>query len=493
MTDLAALSPIDVLFHQLKANPEEAEQLLDDPDVVEWIADAPWFGGLARPDQTPPDGDWFIWALVAGRGSGKTRAGSEWVLHKARTDPDPERFRCALIGPTLRDSRNVVVEGDSGLLSVLPPSMLVNGSVEDTWKRSMGEMRLANGAYFEIHASESPDRLRGPQWSCAWADEIAAFVDAPLGLQDSGKSGKGTTISNLLLACRLGNNPQVLMTSTPRPNALMRQLLDPEALDKYGIDIRVSRASTFANARNLAPQFMKQVVGLYSGGGRLGRQELYGELIELTGDVFDVSKLALVDGIQPGRVWRARVWDLAATEVSEGNSDPDWTVGALISLNEQTRRWRIEDIVRVRMRPGERDDLIYDTAIDDAARFGTDLRYIVEQEPGSGGKAQVEQIQGSLDGLVRVEGFRPTGRKYDRAMIASAAIDQGRVEVSDGPWLQGLLDEFGEFTADDTHPHDDQIDCLSTAFAVAPSGLGRRRRGNIEAPGTAAKSRNRPH
>lgn len=493
MINLDELSPIDLLFHRLQTNPDETDVLLADRNVVEWIADAPWFGGLARPDQTPPVGDWFIWALVAGRGSGKTRAGSEWVLDKAKTDPDPERFRCALIGPSIRDSRNVMVEGDSGLLSVIPPSLLVNGAVEDTWKRSMGELRLANGAYFEIHASESADRLRGPQWSCAWADEIAAFVDAPLGLQDSGRSGKGTTISNLLLACRLGKNPQVLMTSTPRPNALMRQLLDPDAHEKYGIDIRVSRASTFANARNLAPRFMDQVVGLYSGGGRLGRQELYGELVEITGDVFDTSKIVLVDGIQPGRVWRARIWDLAATEVSQSNTDPDWTVGTLISLNEQTRRWRVEDIVRVRMRPGERDDLIADTAIDDAARFGAGLRYVVEQEPGSGGKAQVEQLQGALDGIVRVEGFRPSGRKYDRAMIVSAAVDQGRIEVADGPWLQDMLDELGEFTADDTHPHDDIVDTLSTAFAVAPSGLGRRRRGNIEGPGSAAKSRNSPH
>ena len=78
-------------------------------------------------------------------------------------------------------------------------------------------------------------------------------------------------------------------------------------------------------------------------------------------------------------------------------------------------------------------------------------------------------------------------------MIVSAAVDQGRVQVSDGPWLQAFLDEFGEFTADDMHPHDDIVDTVSTAFAVAPSGRGRRRRGQIEAPGSASKAHNRPH
>lgn len=205
----------------------------------------PW-----RAKQIVPPGDWFIALFLAGRGWGKTRVGAEDVSEYARTHPDT---RYALVCETFADGRDVMVEGESGILSVVPPSCVAD------WNRSMGELIFINGARAKIFTSEKPDKLRGPQHHRAWVDEPAKLRH-PMDTWD-----------NLMFGLRLGDRPQVIVTGTPKPTELLFMLDErPDVVKITG--------STFENEHNLAPQFIAELRLKYEG-TRLGRQEMYAELL----------------------------------------------------------------------------------------------------------------------------------------------------------------------------------------------------------------------
>lgn len=220
---------------------------------------------IARPTQLPPKGDWLVWLILAGRGFGKTRTGAETIAQWARETPNG---RFALIGQTFADARDVMVEGESGLLAVFDDAELRGGTVDSAWNRSLGELYLANGAKFKIYSSEKPRQLRGPQHHGAWGDEPATWNDAESGTADD------TTWSNLLFGLRLGHDPRIVLTGTPRPNRLIRELLK-EA------DTATTRGSTYDNLQNLSSTFRRKVISKYEG-TRLGRQELDGEVLDDT-------------------------------------------------------------------------------------------------------------------------------------------------------------------------------------------------------------------
>ncbi|MGH1571425.1 DNA-packaging protein [Methylobacterium sp. P31] len=220
----------------------------------------------ARPDQLPPAepdpaagpaGAWTTWAVIGGRGCGKTRTGAEWVDALARGDPafTPEPVgRIALVGETHLDVRDVMIEGPSGLLA-LPR----RGRARPVWSPSRRRLEWDNGALALAFSAEEPDALRGPQFGAAWCDEAAKWRRPE------------AAFDMLQFGLRLGARPRNLVTTTPRPVPLIRRLLaDPRTV--------VSRARTHDNAEHLAPDFLDRVVGRYAG-TRLGRQELDGELI----------------------------------------------------------------------------------------------------------------------------------------------------------------------------------------------------------------------
>lgn len=214
-----------------------------------------------RPEQLPPLEPWAIWLILAGRGFGKTLTGASWLASQARV-PDT---RWAIIAPTIADARDTMIEGVTGLLSVLAPSELRGSSVDSAWNRSMGELHLANGSQIKAFSSEKPGRLRGPQHHGIWGDEPAEWRDAGKGM------GEDTTISNALFGLRLGLNPQFCLTGTPKPKRLMRELLkDPR--------VNLTRGKTDDNKDNL-PDALRANLERYRG-TRLGRQELDGELLE---------------------------------------------------------------------------------------------------------------------------------------------------------------------------------------------------------------------
>lgn len=161
--------------------------------------------------------------------------------------------RWAIVAPTYADARDTCVEGESGLLRCLAHEVV------DDWKRSMGELVLTNGARAKLFAAEEPDRLRGPQHHGAWCDELSSWRYADAWDQ-------------LLFGLRLGDHPQVAVTTTPKPNPLTRSLLN----DRRTV---ITRGSTFDNAANLAKSALEQLRSKYEG-TRLGRQELYAELLD---------------------------------------------------------------------------------------------------------------------------------------------------------------------------------------------------------------------
>ncbi len=206
--------------------------------------------GSLRMAQLPPPGDWAIWAILAGRGFGKTRAGAEWVHGLAAT---PGR-RFALVGSTLDSARAVMVEGESGLLARVPPG----GDV--TFVPSLRQLTWPNGSQARLFSGGEPDSLRGGQFDFAWGDEFAHW---PRG---------EATLTNLRLATRLGAQPRLLLTTTPLALAWLKTLLAEPG-------VVVTRGRMADNRANLPASLIAGLERRY-GGSAIGRQELDGEIVD---------------------------------------------------------------------------------------------------------------------------------------------------------------------------------------------------------------------
>lgn len=205
----------------------------------------------ARPNQIPPSGvDWNTWLICTGRGWGKTRTGAEWVRWLAESG----KFgRIALVGATAADVRDIMIEGDSGIKAICPPWNYPN------YEPSKRRLTWPNGVRAIAYSAEEPARLRGPQHHAAWADELASWKYPE-------------TYDMLLLGLRLGVKPRVVVTTTPKPIKIIRELVKDDTTT-------VTTGSTFENRANLAKTFLNEVTKKYEG-TRLGRQELYAEILE---------------------------------------------------------------------------------------------------------------------------------------------------------------------------------------------------------------------
>ena len=215
------------------------------------VASRLYWEEVARPNQIPPDSEWLIWLILSGRGWGKTRTGAEWLANEAIKNP---RTRWAIVARTFADARDTCAEGESGIVNVLQRYQVIRN-----WNRSMGEIVLTNGSKIKLFSAEEPDRLRGPQHHGAWCDELAAWEDPDAWDQ-------------LMFGLRLGNRPRTVVTTTPRPIALLKSLINRDTT-------YITRGNTFENAKNLAATALLELQARYAG-TRLGRQELEGELLE---------------------------------------------------------------------------------------------------------------------------------------------------------------------------------------------------------------------
>ena len=226
----------------------------------------------ARPEQLEPEGKWNVWVALAGRGWGKTRAGSEWVRHRIKKGD--KIVHC--VAPTKGDVRRVMVEGDSGLLNVCwKGDKTYRGKPIGfpVWSPTNNTLTWENGSKAVFFSAEDPERLRGPQAYSAWTDELCAWRNAQ------------ETWDMLQFGLRLGKRPQVFVTTTPKTTKLIRTILDDDKTT-------ISKGSTYDNAANLADTFLDAVKKTYEG-TRLGRQELYAEILdEASGALWNRQKLA---------------------------------------------------------------------------------------------------------------------------------------------------------------------------------------------------------
>ena len=222
-----------------------------------------WERYWARDKQRLPPGDWDTWLLKQGRGAGKTRTGAETVRIWARDFPIIH-----LVAPTASDARDIMVEGSSGVLAISPDYE------RPIYSSSNRRLTWPNGSKAILFSADEPDRLRGPQCYKAWADELAAwrYPDA---------------WDQLQFGLRLGSHPQCIVTTTPRPTQIIKDLMNDEKTI-------VTTGSTYENRENLAESFLKSIERKYSG-TRLGKQEIFAEILtDIEGALWKYSMLQYV-------------------------------------------------------------------------------------------------------------------------------------------------------------------------------------------------------
>ncbi|HEV2162208.1 MAG TPA: terminase family protein [Stellaceae bacterium] len=358
----------------------------------------------ARPNQLPPQGDWRVWLLLAGRGFGKTRSGAEFV--RARVEAGLAS-RIALVGPTASDVRDVMIEGESGLLAV------AREDCRPFYEPSKRRLTWPNGAMALAFSADEPERLRGPQHDLAWCDELASWRYA-------------AAWDNLLLGLRLGADPRAVVTTTPKPTKLIHDLLaSPGTV--------VTRGSTFDNALNLAPAFLESVVRRYRG-TRLGRQELEAELLEdLPGALWSRDAIEAARANAAPDLARIVVAIDPAVSSGEGADETGIVVAGLahdgqiyvlddLSGRLSPRAWALKAIAAYR-------------------KFAADR---IVAEVNNGGD-MVEATLRSVAGDAPFRAVRASRGKAVRAEPVASLYEQGRVHHVGG--FAALEDQLCGFTA----------------------------------------------
>ncbi len=379
-------SPAEELAALAKAQRNEFTATLSEAQYAELLYD--WRGFLARPNQIAPDGDWDIWMVMAGRGFGKTRIGAEWVREQIAAGAG----RIALIGETAADTRDVMVEGESGLLSVYPRGE------RPLYEPSKRQVTWPNGAIAKLYNATEPDQLRGPQHEIAWCDELAKWRYAR------------ATWDQLQFGLRLGDHPRQIVTTTPRPIELVKAIV----IGQEGC-VHVTRGRTLDNKANLAQTFLSKIVTRYAG-TRLGRQELEGEIL---GDL-------------PGALWRQDQIDMfRLSEPPENLGRIVVSVDPAVTNTEQSDEHGL--IVA-----GLDDQTGY--VLEDASVRGTPLTWArraialhdkyaadgIVVEVNQGGDMVANTLRSVREGLNIIE-VRATRGKHVRAEPIAALYEQGRV------------------------------------------------------------------
>jgi phage terminase large subunit-like protein len=427
-----------VLYGRLKLKQDIWKQL-DAPRRALLEARKDWMAA-ARPKQiTPPDDrltsagkQWMYWLLNGGRGVGKTRTGAEDIAWWGGMNSDS---RIAIIAPTTGDARDTCVEGVSGLMSVLPPICV------KSWNRSLGELGLFNGTKIKCFSAEEPDRLRGPQHHRAWCDELAAWRYEEAWDQ-------------LMFGLRLGQFPRVIITTTPRPTKLVRQLIaDPLTI--------MTREGTFANEANLSRTALDKLKERYSG-TRLGRQELEAEVLDdvagalWTRDKIDANRRKLEDVPDMQRVV-VGVDPAVADPANVSDGDGRAETGIIVAgLGVDGRGYVLSDL-SCRLSPRGWAD----RAVSGYDQFDGDA---IVAETNQGGAMVTSTIR-AVRSSVKVITVHAAKGKVTRAEPISALYEQGRIShVGNFPQLEDQQVAFtplgivGDTTGD-------RVDALVWAFS----------------------------
>lgn len=397
----------------------------------------------ALPHQLPPEGDWRSWVIMGGRGAGKTRAGAEWVRAQVEgampLDAGRAR-RVALVGETYDQVRDVMIMGDSGILACSPLDR------RPVWKAGERKLIWPNGAEAQAFSAHDPEALRGPQFDAAWVDELAKWRQA----QD--------TWDMLQFALRLGEQPQVCVTTTPRNVGVLKTLLaSPSTV--------VSRAATEANRAHLAESFLQEVRARYAG-TRLARQELDGELLEdAEGALWSQALL------EQARLSAAPALDrvVVAVDPSVGGQDACGIVVAGVAMSGRPAQWRahvLADLTVERAGPA----VWAQAAVEAYHEYEADC---LVAEVNQGGQL-VEEVVRQVDPLVSYRAVHAARGKVARAEPVAALYAQGRVSHEAG--LEALEDQMAQMGAQGFQGSGspDRVDALVWALHELILGVARR-------------------
>ena len=442
-------------------------------EVVAYLDWQERWADTARPNQIIPEGGWSEYGVMAGRGFGKTRVGAEWLgksVHE-RAGGLP----AYVVAPTQADVRFTCFEGESGLLSIIPPDLVVQYNASDL----ILKLHCQDGSVSSIRgfSAEKGDRLRGPQGAFAWCDEVAAW-----GAQAQ------PTWDNMMMGLRLGDAPQVLWTSTPRATAFVRAL----TADKAGRVI--VRGTTFDNRANLPKSFFDQLEQYE--GTKLGRQELYGELIdpEESGIIRrSWFNLWPKDKPLPSLDYIVMSLDTAYTEATydkkTGDADPTAcvvlglfhvkTVAHVIVLDCWEDHLGLPDLIRRvkrerETRYGDDEDVALIKPLFGSAKPVTSGRkadMLLIEDKGSGISLRQMLAQSGIEAYA----YNP-GRadKLARLHIVSPIFAQRRVWLPESAklpgkprtWCDPLVSQLCSFTGEGSTQHDDFVDATTQALRV---------------------------
>lgn len=384
--------------------PEEAEDILYDWEV--------W----ARDKQLPPKGKWFGWLLRSGRGYGKTRAGSEWITNRVK-----KGFRrIALIGQTKADVRDTMIEvGDSSILKISRPSFMPQ------YEPSKRRLTWPNGAIAISYSGDEPDQLMGPQHDTVWIDELAKFQYPQ------------KTWDNMEFGLRIGPNPQVMITATPRPIPIIKSLIkDP--------DIRDVRGNSYENIENLSERYINRILKRYEG-TRLGKQEIHGHILEDNPDALWTRKI-----IEDNR--RNKFPELVRIVIAvdpEAKADEESSETGIIAIGicENNHGWVLDDN-SLKGTPDQWGNAVV-TAYN---KYNAD-RIVAEVNQGGD---MVKFVIHTVDDTVAYKDVHAAKGKHTRAEPVSALYEQGRIHhVGNFPELE---DQLCEWVPGDKSP--DRLDAL---------------------------------
>ena len=375
--------------------------------------------GGARDNQKPPAWDWRTWVLCAGRGFGKTRTGAEWVNWIATTG---QARRIGLIGATSADVRDVMIEGESGIMAIAADAD------RPLYEPSKRRLTWPNGAIATAYSADQPDRLRGPQHDALWADEVCSWRY----LED--------TWSMAMFGLRLGKNPQVVVTTTPRPLPLFKSLLKDNTT-------HVTTGSTYENVANLAPVFVDQIIKRYEG-TRLGAQELDAKILEDA-----EGALWTRDTLEKYRVTKApeltKIF-VAVDPKAESSADSEAGI-VVVGLGTDKHGYLLDDNSINSTPEGWAKQAV--------SAYHRHKANAIVAEVNQGGDMVVTTIH-SVEKSIPVNKVRATRGKYTRAEPVSSLYSQGKIHHVG---MFGLLeDQLCSWVPGEKSP--DRLDALVWGF-----------------------------
>jgi len=429
-------------------------EIVSDPEVQRHLATASptyrlawawrmsWFSTQHKHQILPPGDWWSIWLMLAGRGAGKTRTAAEQIGWWAYEQPGT---RWLVAAPTSADVRGTCFEGDSGLVSVIPKSLVAD------YNKTAHELRLHNGSLIKGIPASEPERFRGPQFHGGWCDELAAWDY----LQEAW--------DQIQFGMRLGKRTRMICTTTPRPKDLIIELMGRE-----GDDVVMTTASTYTNLANLSENFRKQILSYE--GTTLGRQEIYAEIIDPEeGGIVrrDMFKLWPAGRPFPAFEYIIQSYDVATSEKAQNDPTACITFGCF-KPQDSPMSVMVIDCWQERMQyPDLRPKVLeeYETIFGEGKdRKRVDLLLIEDKSAG------ISLIQDLQRAHLPVRAYNP-GRadKMQRLNIVSNIIARGRVWIPESDHRKGYVKDWAEgfvsqICAFPETTHDDLVDACTQAL-----------------------------